>query len=450
MQRSQCGRDLHRLAIIGSALRHVGAVGRQLHPMIATMGHQVRTMCRALTLLCSTAFASIPLTTHAASAPGAAEFQSCLAQIRGEAGKAGVSAKTLDASLAGVEPDQSVLDAQDFQPEFRTPIWDYLAGLVDDQRIADGRSRLQEWAQILAAAEEKFGVDRHTITAVWGVESDYGRVMGTRSLVRSLATVSCAGPRQRFFRGELVATLRIIDSGDFAPDVLVGSWAGAFGQTQFMPSTFLRIAVDFDGDGRRDIVGNVADALGSTANYLKRAGWVKDAPWGYEVKLPGGYNGPSGRRNKQPLAQWAALGIKRIDGQPLDGPGPAGLLIPSGSNGPAFLVFRNFDAIYSYNAAESYALAIAHLADRLRGAGPILTPWPTDDRGLSRAERKEVQQRLIQLGYDVGGADGMIGAKTRAAIREFMQSRGATSEGRAGGRVLDALKAATRSADKPH
>ncbi len=409
----------------------------------------VPSLRTAYVLLWAIVAAWSPFAAHAASTPGAADFQSCLAQVRAEAAKAGVTAKTIEASLTGVEPDQSVLDAQDFQPEFRTPIWDYLASLVDDRRIADGQNRLQEWTSVLAAAEEKYGVDRHTIVAVWGVESDYGRVLGTRSLVRSLATVSCAGSRQRFFRGELVATLRIIDSGDFAPEALVGSWAGAFGQTQFMPSTFLRIAVDFDGDGRRDIVGNVADALGSTANYLRRAGWVKDAPWGYEIKLPNGYNGPSGRRNKQPLSQWTALGIKRIDGRPLDGPGPAGLLIPAGASGPAFMVFKNFDAIYSYNAAESYALAIAHLADRLRGTNPIVTPWPTDDRGLSRAERREVQELLIQLGYDIGGADGMIGAKTRAAIREFMGSRGTTTEGRAGGRVLDTLRTAVKTSEKP-
>lgn len=383
-----------------------------------------------------------------AAAPAPDEFKACLSQLRSEAAKSGVAAATADASLAGLEPDPTVLEAMDYQPEFRTPIWDYLAALVDEQRVADGRARLQEWASVLASAEEKFGVDRHTIAAVWGVESDFGRLMGTRALVRSLATVACAGSRQKFFRGELIATLKIIDSGDFAPSALVGSWAGAFGQTQFMPSTFLRIAVDFDGDGRRDIVGSVPDALGSTANYLKRAGWVKDAPWGYEVKLPAGYAGPTGRRNKQPLAQWAALGIKRIDGGALDGPGPAGLLLPAGSNGPAFLVFRNFDAIYSYNAAESYALAIAHLSDRLRGGAPIATAWPTDDRGLSRAERKQVQELLLQLGYDIGAADGMIGAKTRAAIREFMASRGSAMEGRAGGRVLDALRAAA-SAGKP-
>jgi len=401
------------------------------------MSPDKRRHCSLIVLL------AFPGTTAIAAAPPAPEaFKACLAQVRADASKAGVSAATIDASLAGLEPDATVLEAMDYQPEFRAPIWDYLAGLVDDQRVADGRLRMQEWAAVLATAEEKFGVDRHTIAAVWGVESDFGRIMGTRPLVRSLATVSCAGSRQKFFRSELIATLKIIESGDFAPSALVGSWAGAFGQTQFMPSTFLRIAVDFDGDGKRDIVANVPDALGSTANYLKRAGWVKDAPWGYEVKLPTGYNGPSGRRNKHPIAQWSALGIKRMDDQPLTGPGPAGLLLPAGANGPAFLVFRNFDAIYSYNAAESYALAIAHLSDRLRGGSPIATAWPTDDRGLSRAERKQVQELLLQLGYDIGAADGMIGAKTRAAIREFMASRGVTVEGRAGGRVLDALKSA--------
>jgi len=389
---------------------------------------------------------SVNQALHAAAAPGPEEFTSCLAQIRAQATKAGVSATVVETSLEGIEPDATVLAAMAFQPEFRTPIWDYLAALVDEQRVADGRSRLQEWTSVLTAAEEKFGVDRHTIVAVWGVESDFGRLLGTRPLVRSLATVSCAGSRQRFFRSELISTLKIIESGDFAPSALVGSWAGAFGQTQFMPSTFLRIAVDFDGDGRRDIVGSVPDALGSTANYLKRAGWVRDAPWGYEVKLPSGYNGPSGRRHKQSLAQWTALGIQRIDGRPLDGPNTAGLLLPAGSSGPAFIVFRNFDAIYAYNAAESYALAIAHLADRLRGAGGFVTAWPTDDRGLSRIERKEVQERLLEQGYDIGTADGMIGPKTRAAIREFMSTRGISSEGRAGGRVLDALRSLKRPA----
>jgi lytic murein transglycosylase len=328
-----------------------------------------------------------------------------------------------------------------YQPEFKTPIWDYLAGLVDDQRVADGRARLEEWASVLTAAEAKFNVDRHTIVAVWGVESDFGRLMGTRPLLRSLSTVSCFGSRQRFFRSELIATLKIVQSGDFTSEALVGSWAGAFGQTQFMPSTFLRLAIDFDSDGRRDIVGSVPDALASTANYLRRAGWMQGKPWGYEVRLPAGYNGPSGRRQKQTLAHWATLGITHIDGKPVEGPGRAGLLLPAGVKGPAFLVFRNFDAIYSYNAAESYALAIAHLSDRLRGAAAFSTPWPTDDRGLSRAERRDVQQLLIDRGFDIGAVDGMIGAQTRAAIREFQTSIGMSADGRAGARVLEALRA---------
>ena len=398
-----------------------------------------RTKCRRIAV--RPEVVALLMTACVAARAADNELGNCLAQVRTQALASGISAQTFDAATAGLEPDEGVLEAMRYQPEFVTPIWDYLAGLVDDQRITDGRARLEQWATVLGAAEAKFAVDRHTIVAVWGVESDFGRLMGKRQLVRSLATVSCFGSRQSFFRSELIATLKIVQSGDFSSEALVGSWAGAFGQTQFMPSTFLRLAVDFDGDGRRDIVGSVADALGSTANYLKRAGWVMSEPWGYEVRLPAGYSGPSGRRQKQSLAQWTALGIRRIEGRPLDGPNQAGLLLPAGAKGPAFLVFRNFDAVYSYNAAESYALAIAHLSDRLRGAGAFVTPWPTDDRGLSRAERLEVQSRLIERGYDVGSADGMIGSKTRAAIREFQRANAMPDDGRAGGRLLDALRA---------
>jgi lytic murein transglycosylase len=335
-----------------------------------------------------------------------------------------------------------VLDAMDSQPEFTTPIWDYLAGLVDEQRIADGRAKLAEWSAELANAEQAFGVDRHTIVAVWGVESDFGRVMGGRPLVRSLATVSCFGHRQRFFRGEFIATLRILQAGDVPAQALTGSWAGAFGQTQFMPSTFQRLAVDFDGDGRRDIVGSVPDALGSTANFLARAGWMSGEPWGYEVMVPVNYGGPSGRRNRQPLAKWSRLGVRRADGTALAGNGPAALIMPAGAGGPAFLVFKNYDAIYSYNAAESYALAIAHLSDRLRGAGPFQAAWPTDDPGLSRAGRREVQERLLERGYDIGKPDGIIGQRTRVAIEAFQTAAGLNVDGRAGARVLQALKRA--------
>lgn len=377
----------------------------------------------------------------AAAPVPASDFNACLKTLRTEATGKGITTQTFDTAMAGIEPDKSVLDAMASQPEFVTPIWDYLAGLVDAERVADGKAKLAEWASVLAQAEQQFGVDRHTIVAVWGVESDFGSILGGRSLVRSLATVSCFGHRQRFFRGELMATLRILQSGDMPAEALVGSWAGAFGQTQFMPSTYQRLAVDFDGDGRRDIVGSVPDALGSTANFLKRAGWVSGAPWGYEVRLPANYSGPSGRRTRQALASWSALGIRRIDGAALSGPSPAALLLPAGARGPAFIVFRNFDAIYSYNAAESYALAIAHLSDRLRGEGPLATPWPTDDPGLSRAERRIVQEKLIERGHDIGKPDGIIGARTRAAIQAFQASAGLPADGRAGMRVLKALQA---------
>lgn len=377
----------------------------------------------------------------AATAAQGNEFNACVAKLRSEALAKGVGATTFDTALTGVEPDQAVLDALNYQPEFTTPIWDYMAGLVDEERVADGRERIAQSGPLLAEIEQRFGVDRHVVAAVWGVETNYGRIMGSRSLVRSLATLSCAGHRQRFFRGELVATLAILQSGDIAADALKGSWAGAFGQTQFMPTTFQRLAIDFDGDGRRDVIGSVADALGSTANYLKRAGWVTSEPWGYEVSLPPSYKGPSGRRNKQPLAKWSQLKIQRLDGTAFSGSAPAALLLPAGARGPAFLVFRNFDVIYAYNAAESYSLAIAHLSDRLRGGGPLMTAWPTDDPGLSRAERREVQERLGGRGYDVGKPDGIIGSRTRTAIEAFQTSAGLTADGRAGARVLQALRA---------
>jgi lytic murein transglycosylase len=384
--------------------------------------------------LCCAAFA-----THAQT------FDTCVAGLRQAASAQGISASTLDLAFKGIEPDETVLKAYDFQPEFRTPIWDYLAGLVDDERVADGQAKLKEWSKTLGEAEQKYGVDRYTIVAVWGVESNFGRIQGTRELVRSLVTLVCANKRQPFFKGELWATLKIAQSGEIPLQNLVGSWAGAFGQTQFMPTTYQRIAVDFDGDGKRDIVNSVPDALGSTANYMKLAGWVSGANWGYEVQLPKGYAGPTGRTARQPLAQFTQLGIKPLKADqvvPAETT-QAALLLPAGSAGPALMVFRNFDAMYSYNAAESYALSIAHLADRLRGAGRFSTPWPTDDAGTSRAERREVQQRLVARGYDIGEIDGMIGTKSRAAISEFQTSVGMKADGRAGQRVLQALRAAS-------
>ena len=375
-----------------------------------------------------------------------AAFASCLASLRADAQAKGVSGATYDANTAALAPDMAVIGFLDAQPEFVTPIWDYLAALVDDERVADGRAMLAEWASVLARVEAEYGVDAATVVAVWGVESNYGRNFGSRPLLTSLSTLSCFGRRQSFFRGEFFTTLRIIQEGHVAPDRLTGSWAGAFGHTQFMPSTFMRLAVDFDGDGRRDLVDSVPDALASTANFLKRAGWRSDLPWGFEVSLPRGMDvSGAGRRNKQPISAWAARGVRRIDGAPMPAAAtPAGLLLPAGKDGPAFLVTRNFDAVYSYNAAESYGLAIAHLSDRLRGGAPFATPWPTDDPGLSRAERRELQQLLIARGHDIGEADGMIGARTREALKLEQAALGLAADGRAGQRVLQALRASPR------
>ena len=375
-----------------------------------------------------------------------AAFATCLAGLRADAQAKGVSAATYDAHTSGLAPDMAVIGFLDAQPEFVTPIWDYLAALVDEERGADGRAMLAQWSSVLARVEAEYGVDAATVVAVWGVESNYGRNFGSRPLLNSLSTLACFGRRQAFFRGEFFTTLRIIQDGHVAPERLTGSWAGAFGHTQFMPSTFMRLAVDFDGDGRRDLVDSVPDALASTANFLKRAGWRSDLSWGLEVSLPRGLDvSEAGRRNKQPLSAWAARGVKRIDGQALPEAGtPAGLLLPAGKDGPAFLVTRNFDALYSYNAAESYGLAIAHLADRLRGGAPFATPWPTDDPGLSRAERRELQQLLIARGHDIGEADGMIGARTREALKREQSALGLAADGRAGQRTLRALRATAR------
>lgn len=388
--------------------------------------------------------AALTLLTGAAQTAQAAEpFAACLSQLRGPALKAGVSGATFDTHTAGLAPDMAVIGLLDAQPEFKTPIWDYMAGLVDDERVSDGQAGMARWQPELDRAASRYGVDPATIAAVWGVESNFGRTLGGRPLLTSLSTLSCFGRRQAYFRGEFFSTLKIIQDEHIAPDRLVGSWAGAFGQTQFMPSTYLRLAVDFDGDGRRDLVDSVPDALASTANFLKRAGWNPSLAWGYEVRLPAGVDtAGAGRKNKRPMSSWARQGVTRADGQPLPGGDtPAGLLLPAGRNGPAFLVTRNFDALYSYNAAESYALAIAHLSDRLRGGGPLAQAWPTDDPGLSRAERRELQRLLIAKGYDVGEPDGMIGARTRQALQAAQRELGLPADGRAGQKALKALKA---------
>jgi len=383
------------------------------------------------------------------------EFQQCLDSLRPAALKTGISEASWQQYTANLSPDMSLLPRLNKQPEFSQPIWDYLAGLVDDERVDLAKAKMAGYDNALTQISAQYGVPREAIVAIWGIESNFGQNAGRLPLIRSLGTLSCLGRRQPFFRGEFFATLRILQAGDFAEDRLKGSWAGAFGQTQFMPSTFERVAVDFDGDGRRDLIDNTPDALASTANYLKVANWVTGQPWGIEVKLPEGFDATGeGRRNKRSLSVWMQRGVMRVDGMPLlatttpateSNPTitpdtQAGLLLPAGVQGPAFLVMRNFDAFYSYNAAESYGLAIAHLADRIAGGGDFVTPWPTDDLALSRSQRRELQQLLLERGHDIGEVDGRLGERSRAAIRIEQEKLGQPVTGRGGMKVLLALR----------
>ncbi len=370
-------------------------------------------------------------------------FRACIAGLRAPAEAAGVTDATFDRHALTLTPDMGVLPLLDRQPEFTTALWDYLAALVDSRRIAQGKERLATYAPLLAEVQTRTGVDPATVVAVWGVESDYGQNFGQRPLLQSLGTLACFGRRQAFFRSELFEVLKIVQRGDVRAEDLKGSWAGAFGHTQFMPSTYNRIAVDFDGDGRRDLVGSIPDALGSTANYLVKSGWRTGQPWGYEVTVPAGFNTAlAGRTNRRALSEWQAMGVARVDGGSIDLPADtrAAVLLPTGREGPAFLVFKNYDAIYSYNAAESYALAISLLSNALRGEPGLRTPWPTDDPGLGRDERVELQRLLTARGYDVGAIDGVLGSASREAIRKEQARLGMTPDGRAGQKLLRQLR----------
>jgi membrane-bound lytic murein transglycosylase B len=383
-----------------------------------------------------------PLMTADAIRAAAADFGNCIAGMEPLAERRGISREAFEQLTVGLTPDLSIMDLLDAQPEFNKSPWDYLDLLVSDERIARGRELLAQYASVFSAMERAYGVDRHIIAAIWGVESNYGTKGGDRSVLRSTATLACVGRRRDFFREEFLAALEILARGDVKPDRLIGSWAGAFGPTQFMPSTFKRFAVDFDHDGHRDVVGSVADVMASTANNLKTDGWVPGESWGYEVVLPASFDYLLADRSKQmTIAQWQALGIKRIGDKPFPRASEkAFLLLPAGARGPAFLMLQNFRVIMKYNPAEAYALAIGHLADRLRGGGPLVQAWPREERALSMSERFEMQQLLAQRGYDIGEPDGLLGPRTRIAIRNFQAASGQIPDGFASTLVLDRLR----------
>lgn len=361
-------------------------------------------------------------------------FQQCLDNLKNSSAFRGISDATFEAYRPS-EPDPTVIRSLNHQPEFKKDIWDYHASLVDAERVIAGLQAKAEQSQVLSQIYARYGVQPEHVLGVWGVESNFGTTLGGKNLFSSLATLSCFDRRQNYFRKEFANALRIVQNGDIQPQDMTGSWAGAFGQTQFMPSTFLELAIDFDGDGRKDLVNSNADALASTANFLSKRGYRAGEPWGYEVKL-NGYLGASGRTAKKSMDYWQNQGITLPDGRPLpNNMASAGLLLPAGINGPAFLVGKNFDTFYSYNASESYALAIAHLATLIETNSTntnFATPWPTDDPGISRCEAKEIQQALMMAGYDIGNIDGIIGDNTRRAIMSYQSKVGVLPDGRAG------------------
>jgi lytic murein transglycosylase len=383
-----------------------------------------------------------PTMTADAIRAAAANFHDCLDSLWPAAARRRISRVTFLAATSDLTPDLRIMDLLDGQPEFTKSFWDYLDLLVTDARIADGRAMLDKFARIFDAVEKAYGVDRYTLTAIWGVETNYGTLGGERPVLRSTATLSCIGRRQAYFRNEFLAALEIVQRGDVPADRLIGSWAGAFGPTQFMPTAFKKYAVDFDRDGHRDVVESVPDLLASTANNLKTDGWVRGASWGYEVVVPATFDFRLADRDRtMSIAEWAKLGITRANGEPFpNAAARAYLLVPAGVQGPGFLMLENFRVIMKYNPAEAYALAIGHLADRLRGGGPLVQNWPRYEHVLSRAERLELQQHLVRRGFDIGEPDGQLGGRTRAAIREFQARAGQVPDGFASSAVLDKLR----------
>ncbi len=355
---------------------------------------------------------------------------------------AGITEQTFDAAMTRVTLDPEVIEKDRNQGEFTRTIWDYLDRAVSDLRISNGQDMLAKHAALLDRIEATYRVDGEVVLAVWGLESSYGAFMGDKSLIASLATLAYDGRRAAFFEAELIAALRIIQDGNVTADRMTGSWAGAMGHTQFMPSSYLRTAVDFAGDGKRDIWGaDPTDALASTAAYLQAAGWVFDAPWGMEVALPAGYDfDQSSEAVVKPVADWAALGVTLPGGGALPDHGPARLILPAGHRGAAFLTFANFQAIEAYNPADAYVIGIGHLADRLKGGPAIQQPWPREDRALQLAERIELQQLLTDAGFDAGGADGKVGPKTVVAVKGYQQARGLIPDGYANPALLELLR----------
>lgn len=359
-----------------------------------------------------------------------------------EAQARGVSRAVFENAFAGYSPVQKVIELTRKQPEFSQTVQQYIDKRVTDAQADKGRSMRSEWNQTLSGAANRYGVQPEIVLAIWGMETNFGGFMGGNNTIYALATLTQSGYRQSYFRDELLTALRILSDGHVQPQGMVGSWAGAMGHTQFMPTSFMRYAVDYNGDGRKDIWNSVPDALGSTANYLNSFGWRPGETWGYEVRLPAGLDVAAARElGSAPLGRWQALGVSRVSGKAFPRPNDTGrLYLPAGANGPAFLLLPNFDVIKRYNNSDSYALAVGHLADRILGGGDFATPWPAGDYALSKDQRAELQSLLNRAGFNVGTPDGVVGPKTRAAVVAYQRARGLPTDGHVSGLLLERLR----------
>ncbi|CAM5468576.1 membrane-bound lytic murein transglycosylase B [Aquamicrobium terrae] len=403
-----------------------------------------RTTARRIARFAAATALSLALILPAGSAFADAGFRNWIASFRATAEQAGVSRAVYDRAFHGItDIDPEVLQKARYQPEFTAPAWDYFDNRVHDEAIANGRAMARQWKPWLDRIEQRFGVDRYTLLAIWSMESNYGETLKRtdimRNVIRSLATLAYGDPqRAKFARTQLIAALKILQSGDIDESHLSGSWAGAMGHTQFIPTSYQSYAVDMDGNGRRDIWNSVPDALATAANLLRKNGWQSGRTWGYEVALPQGRKFPAGTMS---IAKWQALGVARANGKPFKNASEsAELKLPGGREGPAFLVIKNFSVIKRYNNADKYAFAVGLLADEIAGYGGLVRDWKRPFTKLTFVERQELQQRLAARGYYSGKFDGKIGEVSKAAIMSFQAQAGIAQDGHPSMEVLKWLR----------
>lgn len=389
-------------------------------------------MTNAVRLMCLIAAFSVGAAP--ASRAGEPGFDEWLTGFRAEAAAAGIRADIIDLAFDGVALNQRVFELNDNQPEFSRTVWEYLDGAVSEKRIADGRARVAENKALLDRIEAEFGVDQEIVAAIWGLESSYGKIMGDHDVIGALATLGWKGRRTGYGREQLIGALKILQNGYATRDQLKGSWAGAMGQTQFIPTTYLVYAVDHGGDGQRNIWTDLDDVFASTANYLSASKYEHGARWGFEVALPEGFDyALADADTRKPVIEWAAAGVagRTLNlATDIDPNTRCRVFLPAGARGPAFLVFENFEAILKYNRSTSYALAVGLLSDRIAGRNdPVVGEWPRGDRALSLAERMALQQALKDKGFDPGPVDGVIGAGTKKALKAWQKSEGLPEDG---------------------